>query len=322
MNEIPLVWVEVGRKIPKYLVSNIQLHREMYPSRPQILITDCPTPRVLDKDCEVVTISNLSEEFSIETTMKRTTGQEKFWINTTKRFFFLQEYLKNTKVKKLIHSESDNIILRADVIDNCFESSNWGLAYTMQANNVGCASIFLVNKESTLADFVRMIIDSWNKLDQDDMKLLGKFSTNGDVRILPTKVNDEFVFDAGTYGKFLLGTDARNRRFPVSSRGIVDDRIGAIDVWGEHLGFEYFDLSNRLLIDSASRTSELVNIHVHSKRIPSSLNKLRKIVYRDVNNLGKNLWFVGHLDSLVLLERFLSWVFRNILRRQKEVRLR
>lgn len=325
MEFAPLVWVEIGRKIPRYLKANIRLHHQMYPSREQILITDKPAPISVRKVCKVIVIDNLdieTQRLLMVSSMRRTTKQIDFWINTSRRFFYLHEFMVKSGTKKLIHSESDNVILQLEVIDNYFKQNDWGVAYSLQADEIGCASILMVNGEKTLEEFNRHIVDSWREIDQDDMKLLGTFSKHPKVRLLPVLGKEDFLFDAGTYGRFLLGTEARNLRLPFSRRGLIDSKKGAIDVWKEKLKFSFDKSQKKILISSKFQVSQLVNIHIHSKRIPKNSKKFWSIIRKDIKNIGRKKWFFGHLDFGVLLERLVSWFTRRIMRKDIDFRLR
>ena len=324
-HHIPLVWIEVGRKLPPHLIANMRLHQELLPSCQQILLADQnPTEKMSSRlkalGVIVLKIDSPKDYFANKTI--RSTGQLDFWINTTYRFIVLEEFMRSKKVSQVIHQESDDVILERDPLDQLFETPGWGLAYPLQAKETGCASIFLVKELATLVEFNNFAKNSWEKVDQDDMKLLGEFSSRRDVKILPSIPDFEYIFDAQTYGRFLLGTDARNNRYPFSRRGISDSRIGSINVGSEGITFELSEERTTLLVCRNSKVSKLVNIHIHSKRIPDSRAALNRLISNDIKSIGTRSWVIGRIDFRVFSERLISWTLRRILWKNKDIRLR
>lgn len=324
MKRIPIVWIELGRKLPPHLRANIQLHKAMHPHLEQILITDQKVSRKLRKICKIIQSEDLLPylaEDELESNINRSTQQREFWVNTTRRFLVLEGFIKQSGVSQLVHLESDNVLLISSIFDSVFDDSGWGMAYPMQADGIGCASILLVDGIETLHEFNGLVIKQWNEKNQDDMRLLGLFSNNPRVQVLNSFPETDFVFDPQTFGRFLLGTDARNMRFPFARRGIQDSRSGAIDIV-RSITFKYSEEIRRVLVRSQFKESQLANIHIHSKRVPKSAFRLFRMIARDIENMDTKNWYRGVLDWRVFLERSLSWLSRNILRSGKEIRLR
>jgi hypothetical protein len=296
----------------------------MHPHLEQILITDQKVPRKLRRICKIIHSDKLLPfilEDKLDSNINRSTQQREFWINTTRRFLFLGGFAKQSGVLQLVHLESDNVLLVSSILDSVFRDSGWGMAYPMQADGIGCASILFVNGIETLDKFNDLVVKSWNEKDQDDMRLLGLFASNPRVRVLNSIPEADYVFDPQTFGRFLLGTDARNMRFPFSRRGIQDSRLGAIDIL-KNITFNYSKESRRVLVRNQGKESQLANIHIHSKRVPKSPSRLFRMIARDVENMNSKNWYVGMLDWRVFLERSFSWISRNVLRSGKEIRLR
>jgi hypothetical protein len=324
MKRVPIVWIELGRKIPPHLRANIELHKSMFPHLEQILITDQKVPSKLNKLCKVINSGELQSFISkdeLESSINRSTQQRDFWINTTRRFLFLEAFVKKSGILELVHLESDNVLLDLTSLDSVFDGSGWGLAYPMQAKGIGCASILFLNGLETIHEFNTLAINSWNEKDQDDMKLLGLFAQNSRVRVLNSFPEAKFVFDPQTFGRYLLGTDARNMRLPFSRRGIQDERMGALDVSGE-ISFTYNETNRTIMVKRKEAESQLANIHIHSKRVPKSPVRLFGMIAEDIERMPSNNWSRGPLDLRVFIERLASWAFRTFLRRRKEVRLR
>ena len=68
---------------------------------------------------------------------------------------------------------------------------------------------------------------------------------------------------------------------------------------------------------------ELVNIHMHSKRIPKTYKALEKMILSDSRGRVNLLWRLGVFDKLIFAERLVSFLNRRILRKKHfEFRLR
>lgn len=323
MSYIPLVWIETGRKLPHYLIKNILIHKDMYEDFDQYLVTDQKVPKSIANICKIVDLRNFnlySISSLLKNKMNRSTSQEAFWVNTTKRFFVLESFMEDLAIEKVIHLESDNLLLRGDIIQNVFSHPDWEMAFPLQAKEIGCASILLINKLKKLREFNEFIIKSWQEINQDDMRLLGKFSTSSGIEILPTWPNEKYIFDAGTYGKFLFGNDARNNSKPYSQRGVVDQRVGAVDP--KLLNFNWESAKQNLVVSADKVDSVLVNIHIHSKRVPRSKSELERMLTKDIASIGSVSWQRGVLDVRVFIERLLSWTMRRVFRKEIEFRLR
>jgi hypothetical protein len=280
----------------------------------------------VDQHCEVISVSELagySESIEeLRSRIKRSTKQIDFWVNTTARFIAIKHLISKRSNFSFVHLESDCILLSYEAVRKQFNSASWGIAYPLQAKGVGCASILLLRKPETFIRFVDLIETSWSEKDQDDMKLLGLFSGDSEVSILPSCGPHEDLYDAQTYGRFLLGTDARNVRWPFSRRGIVDYRLGAVDPNDSNFTLDTREGNLELKVKTKNTESILANIHIHSKRVPNTKAKFEKLLSREVGAKRTIFWTIGRLDIGVFKERLFSWIHRNILRRSGEIRIR
>ena len=326
MSQLPLIWVELGRKIPAFAFANFKLHSELFPNLHQILLTDQEVKPKVHHFCEVVPVGDffnqeLSREFYRR--INRSTAQLDFWVNTTMRFFVLNEFAKSRQLDVFIHAETDNVILDMTPIFEVFADSSWGIAFPMQTANLACASIMLVNGRSALQELIDVISNEWSKLNTDDMQILGNFSLESkSFRKLETSPSDCHIYDAGTYGKYLFGADARNFRLPYSKRGSVDTRVGAVNADEVKISFSLRNQLPSIFVESKDGYSCLVNLHIHSKRIPSSISKLNSAIVSNMVGIGSTSWIRGKIDWIVLLERLTSWFYRKVLKVNREIRLR
>ena len=316
---IPFVWTEIGRNPGKYVFNAINVNSQLFPDQPRYLILSKDfSEGIKGLNCEVIYEELLGDTKNSKQFWKTpknwSWSQNNYWTNTTRRFFILEQFLEKYKLEKLIHMESDTILLNKKYIDELYEIPNWGIKYTKQDATTGCASVFLVNSLASLKDFNSFVLENWADPTETDMSLLSKYQNlkshdsflpSGDLNIFDT------VFDAGTIGRYFLGGDARNNRFPFSTRGLLPNTR------------EFFDPSRYViesdgdlikLVDKNLKSLNLACVHIHSKRIPKNLNKLVKSLIKESNVKRTRFWKLGVLDLGVINERTKSFIQRRIMR--------
>lgn len=309
----PFVWVEIGRKPGKYALNAMSINKEMFPDQQRFLIVSKQYESKLPKDlCTII----FEEELKKSTNYTDFNALEKqwsyshksYWQNTTKRFFVIENFMLKYSYKKIIHLESDCLLLTLDYLIELFSEDDWGIKYTKQADGSGCASILVVNKFQALQEFNSYVLKNWQQQDVNDMTLLGNYALyKKDANYLPSgnEVNSKTVFDAVTIGRYFLGTDARNNHYPFSRRGLTDSSPGSFNPTSYNAAF--LDSGTFLIhqIDS-NKSLQLGCIHVHSKRIPKRYQKLINRLIRESNSNRGWFWRLGRLDFTVVSERILS----------------
>jgi hypothetical protein len=298
----------------------------MFPELVQYLVTDS-----LDEFEDVVKIpitslkpSSVTSEF-LKIKKSWPSRQEYFWHGTTSRFFYLFEAMKSHKLINVLHLETDSVLLDKSAVRPLIDNEGVNLAYPLQADKIGCASLLFVRGTSTLGEFLSFILKKWGEQNIDDMILLGEFSSNSKVRVLPTwiegqEMSGKVVFDAGSIGKFYLGTDARNCRWPFSRRGIGDERKGSITSFFDNRQYSF--TTNKLkkglhiTIHGNSRCATVANIHIHSKRISSNIVMMKIRLWIGFGPRAPFLWNIGAFDYSVFRERFASFFARRVMKRE------
>ena len=320
----PLVFVETGRRPSRYLVNNLHITRKRFPNRKIVLILS----KEYLHEINISGIEKIAEEeitknsmlLKFESIQKNWSGlQKNYWTNTTKRFFILGMYMDQYQIDQVVHLESDCILLRDKWLDKEFQKTDWGIKYPKQHDLYGCASIFITNNLGTLNRFLEFILQNWSRGEITDMNLLGEFiEIEKNASFLPSSnlINSSstHIYDGVSIGYFFLGSDARNQRLPFSARGRRDLNADAIA-----LNKPEIHLNNQGVLvykDIGLPDLELVNIHMHSKRIPSSYKSLEKMILRDARGSAKSLWRLGAFDKLVFAERLASFLNRRILRKK------
>ena len=332
--EIQIIWVEVGRKLPRYARKNITLTSKLHPNLKQTLFAESSLNLVNLNSINVNQIpqSDLTKKFT--TTQKNWKFKQLyFWQCTTARFFHLYDLMSALNLENIVHLETDCVLLEPKALDLIIRTSNINLAYPLQANNIGCASIFYVRNSEALKNFLEFILDNWDNPDMDDMTLLGKYSEKEEVLVLPTHLDGDrdtprYLFDAQSIGKFFIGTDARNCRLPLARRGIHDNRDGSVTrellrpdlTWGISGNSHKINLK----VTGSGVDLQIANLHIHSKFISQFvivMTLFLKFCFKKKRNW---LWKLGCFDISVFVERLLSLLARRVFRMKnhKEMNLR
>ena len=319
LSSVPVVWTEIGRRPGKYVLNAIKINAELFPESPRYLVLSKKFSKNLKLEkCTIVYEEDLESTHNSMEFVKQpknwSWSQSSYWTNTTRRFIVLEQFMRTFAQKKLIHLESDCVLLQDDFISDLFGKENWGVKFTKQDSARGCASVFLVSSIEKLERFNSFILNHWSEPEQTDMTLLSKYQSSIDKdSYLPSGdlTNSKTIFDAGTIGRYFLGGDARNHRLPFSRRGL------------ESSGKEYFDPSgykvissnSKIFLDNSLGTKLLLAcVHVHSKRIPRNLTSFTNRLVKESSSKRGVIWTIGTLDYQVLKERVNSFLRRRFLR--------
>ena len=328
----PLIWIEADRKPAKYFLNSLNIHADLFPNRRRIVVTNS-IYREYYKNVNVTTfalevLQKSKERKKFDIIKKRWTHNKQqlnYWNNTTKRFFYLYEFLKYSKIEKSVHLEGDNLLLDSTFIDKFLKNRSPQLAYPKQSANIGCASILVINQMEALRKFLEFINLNWNRPDVTDMGLLGEFANKRKyANFLPSDFQTEVlnhIFDPVIIGRFFLGTDARNSRIPFSKRGLFDKSDESFNPSYHKLTIDKY-MKIRIQSLLTGREIFLGNIHIHSKRIPKNINRLRKLLIKESNKKRNLVWKFGRIDFLVSAERIGSFVRRKLKMVNSEVRFR
>lgn len=336
--DCPIVWIEIDRKIPRYLWSASRLSGEFSPGRKQFIVTNLKAnlksvPTRKSDNVEIVYLQEPERLRKVKNHIKSTSKhlkQNTFWINTISRFFYLFEFAVKNDVEQLVHLESDNVLINSHAINDIFQNEDFEIAYPIQAEGIGCASIFLQKSKKGTLNFLEYIESAETDIFKDDMQLLGEYASKGfAVKALNSNLSHQkpskVIFDAQYFGKFFFGTDARNLRWPFSNRGISDFRrvdYAPLQIPQKfHLRREQ-DKSVLQLLGNFEG-AEIVNIHFHGKKIPSNLKTFEKALRESLLPRVVFIWKLGKFDLIVFLERLHGFTFRRIrISKQSDLRLR
>lgn len=332
----PIVLVELGRPIPKFVKKNLQYLRRRFPSARLILITD--QNENLD-NVEVVKTSSMFEstslkEFDALDKIMTSTLQKNYWVSTTRRFFYLEAFMSQFNFSRIIHIESDMLILNLDAL--YFEANlDFDLAFSMQNMELGCAGIFFVNSILQLRNFVGFIIEHWEEQGVTDMTLLARFFhlniDSNRIRILsptPTLMAAQnqtgsrvYLFDPGDFGIYYFGNDARHNRIPIRKIRQVSN-LNSFSQLQQYYGktrarLHYLNNSVvSLELKVGDEDLKFSSIHMHSKTLPRNLAELKiLLVLRNASHRYRLMNYIIFptvaLDLDVLIERLISFLVKR-----------
>lgn len=317
---IPIVWIETGRPLPQFARNNFKLTTRMHPHLRQMVLSE-NNPKIEGVEWlnrKEIVKSEYTSQFEV-IRKDWSWKQETFWLGTTSRFFYLYDLMKHKQLQAAIHLESDCILLDSSFANKSLNSISKGLAYPMQADGIGCASVFRVEQLDTLKRLLEYILVHWPTKDIDDMTLLGQFEREL-LESLPTYPpkcarGKTYIFDALSIGQYYMGTDARNCRLPFARRGLIDDRSGSNSRELSKLNWEISKSRSRLRVHTFINSSscELVNIHIRSKKIspfPFIMFVRLKRAFRVKHGF---MWSLGTFDPIVFVERIVSFINRRII---------
>lgn len=323
--DLPLIWIEIGRRIPRYLRNVSKFTREMHPQFNQYLIHDS---EVRIDSCQTIPVSQINksnatkrfESIKVPVMFK----DELFWRNSTLRFFYLHDFMVQNDLEQAIHLESDCLILRTEFLQKLAFEGKSKIYFPEFSRKTASGAVMLVNSINSLREFLDFTIDAVSQKWANDMDLLGQFSKKIRSENLPSDFlhQSKEVFDAGNITPFFLGTDARNSRFPFSTRGksdlrsliensadVINPNSWHLEKHGGHLRIEFKR--------EDGREFELQNLHIHSKRVPHNFYLFFRKLRKGFNGNRDFTWYLGSFDFVVFLERIASIIYRRILRKKK-----
>jgi len=345
----PIVFVEVGRKIPSFAKNNIRFLRSTFPQLKIILITDQCSRFDGVQVCNTKELENddLVRQFKSKEKVWGDRLQQDYWRLTTERFFWLNAFIRLKDFDSIIHLESDVLLLNPLALNRMIDPK-FGLSYSLQNASHGCAGVFVVSKKESLLAFLIFVLKNWLRFQINDQILLAEWisSSGQNIQIFdpipknfnfekaPTQEQKISLVDPGDFGIYLFGNDARNNRLPFSRLGSIlnPDEFQAFQQYILNCNILLFNREISLHFSSKVHTYEIIAIHLHSKRVPKSLRSLkrqlrmRKYLLNSRRHRRNQVSFysIFLFDFRVTLERLISYLYqRKLLKNHwKDFRLR
>ena len=281
--------VYLGPKTPKYVFKNLLHIKNHFPKQDLVFISDSVKSL---KKCSKLGINAwlFQDDIKESEKLKKHSSlpmdfRNGFWYSTTARFFALEAFLAENPNSQVIQFESD-VWLAPNFPFSKFEEldRNIDIAFPLETEFTGAASVLYIRDAHAAKAFcfeTRKIM--LNQENATDMTILGQLYKESFVKclILPslpphspginpgvkqeieqliTAGTDYFggVFDAVTYGLYLMGEDPRNHRGKLVRFRRQEGHL----VHCDKLKFECDPDSIRII---NQESTPLFNIHIHSK---------------------------------------------------------
>lgn len=214
---------------------------------------------------DLITLFNNLSWFNRHGTPRTTHPSPKgFWHRTCERIFYLAEYAQQQKLDRFIHTEND-VLLYGNYQEYLLDIENNFYATIMSEKQATFAIVNIPNY-NYIVDLCRFFLELMKNGEQklsmyfgdhvSEMTLLRYAMNKGLIDtfdIVPLK--SKFVFDPGSYGQFLGGTNNFHKS------GFIDDKhyIGQAIKNGK-LKVEFNSIPT-------VNNKPLFNLHVHSKQL-------------------------------------------------------
>ena len=281
--------VYLGPKTPKYVYKNLLHIKNNFPKQDLVFISDCIKSI---KKCESLGIKAwfFQDNFEESHKLKNHSSlpmdfRDGFWYSTTARFFALEAFMSENPKSQIIQFESD-VWIAPNFPFSKFENleKNIDIAFPLETEFTGAASVLYIRDANAAKAFcseTRKIM--YSEANATDMTILGKLYIENDIKclILPslppgspginpvakpeyeqliTARADYFggIFDAVTYGLYLMGEDPRNHRGKLVRFRRQEGHL-------VHCDKMIFESDQHSINIVNQERTPLYNVHIHSK---------------------------------------------------------
>lgn len=291
---LTLLFVHLGTKPPKYLTGNILRTRDVFPNIKIVLLTDS---HYLDAwgTKQKIEIAHYSTDQIFQQSF--TFGEfdknfrKGYWQHTIERLFAINFYHQLNPTSKLLHIESDVILMPNFPLDEMIKLDK--VAWLQYGPNADIAALVYSPSPSATQSFHFNLLNRLETHGGSDMQVLfgirKKFSENyltlplvrreiesilnpniAELKVDSFLFNDiitEGIFDAFGIGVWLFGFDPRNRYgiTTVHTREVIDS--GDLYIDASKADYSLTESGNLYMRTSGNRLIPIYNLHVHSKNL-------------------------------------------------------
>lgn len=328
--EPPLVFVYLGREIPKYTHASLRFAAEGHAGK-TLLLTNSSHQLAGDSAYEVEDFQSWYDPSHFQLFRENTTLDPHFrggfWLHVVERFFVLRQYMERQKLDGLFHAELDVMVFDLFGVAEACNAHGSGVFAVMDDPSRALASLFYVNSSEKFDHFLSFALSQPHM--RNEMEMIGsylqefpdsghslpsdRFFDRGAHPLSPSAVDDRLgLFDASAFGQWLFGLDPKNIKLTVTNH-----------FWNPMAQFPIDRLQFRLPLFGRRLTAKMPGgekrqvraLHVHSKILPRLAFRPTLIFYLWVNNLPirwvvlrKRGWWQTHLLAGFLRGRGFSFV--------------
>ena len=292
--EDEIVFVFIGKNLPKYAVSSLALAGSHSGMAVRLVGNKALLKQLPRKFNRFTAIEDFYsdrrfKQASTKLSMSHT-FRGGFWLKALERFFVLEQYWESTGRNDILHAELDQLLFGIDgMLHELRGTTRRGLFLPFHSAEAAVASVFYANRKESLSEFLDFATSGVEF--PNEMKLFALWGqiVQGKVHALPTLPtligfrNDALgknvdllsadrikgVVDAAQLGQWIAGIDPRNLPLKEVPRNkFVDAEIPEILSKSEleSLRFEFDPLKKELRVSINSGASvRLYNLHIHSK---------------------------------------------------------
>lgn len=273
-------FISETNEIPKYTEYSLRQARRFNPSVQIDFISSAPAEYFKELDINWINQSEIHSErldkfrevswFTRHGTPNTThPSPEGFWQKTAERIFYLDAYVSDKGIGSVFHFEND-VLLYGD-LNEVIHMDNLTVT-PMSSTHTTFAFVFIPKPEkieklcrffNNALSFGESKLLSLGYDHISEMSLLNLALRNNMVSVFPVvpSENDEFVFDPGSYGQHLGGTNNGHSEGFIDPSHVIGSYIktGKIETKFEDCPYVKYKYSQEW--------SKIFNLHVHSKNL-------------------------------------------------------
>jgi hypothetical protein len=280
----------LGGKLPKYAILNAKSIMSIFPDIPYVLVVDSwwsvfqlKRNRIPYFLADSKVYAKLNDLLQVDKQFRNG-----FWVTTTARFLAINS-AANLYSGPIIHVESD-VILGSDFPFNSFRDFEYDIAFPMESQTKGCASVLYFRNAKKVNEFCdELLIHVRTYPKTTDMHFLGSLvkSSKLSVSILPSKWEDELFnfggfFDSTSWGQYFAGVDPRNYNGSINYGLTYPEHSSKVS------GYQFTLKEGRFVVSKGLSIFPLFAMHVHSKNKSLIRFKSRSEEFERINTLHKN----------------------------------
>lgn len=315
MNDVELVFIWIGKSIPKWLKPAVIFASENSGCNVTLLhsVESLYIPNI-----KLININKFYQRSKLLNNVEfygELKFRNEFWLKTTERFLILRDYMIHYNIHKCFHAECDNLIFNIELLSNQLDNIGEGLFAPRDSLSRAVASLIYINSINSINRLCNNIFSNKGKV--NDMYLLGEYlSTSIDGYSLPIEscLNNSpkwnyisidtvgGIFDANSLGQYLFGVDPRNDPYnPVYNLFINENlTLNLKDMKFDYDGTFFY-------LKYGVNKVKIFNLHVHSKNLEIISN--RKKIYKIINSTNKQKKIIVSHNLRKIIYFFLK--FRN-----------
>lgn len=321
---LTIIQCYLGKSLPSYVIINAKSVMRTFPNVPYFMVVDDWKSATRLKINKVPFIYINKTEFNYLNSLLKVDKhfRKGFWVNTTARFLALN-FAASRVSGPILHIESD-VILGSNFPFSKFEALDAEVAFPLESENKGCASVLYFSDSSKLSIFCQELLSHVKDFPKTtDMLFLGRLVKKSKLKvyILPSKYDDSMeifdgFFDSTSWGQFFSGVDPRNNKGYVKYGYTHSEHTSKVS------GYSFKQFDGAFSVVSAKNSYKLFALHVHSKnrsliRLSTrskEFERIRKLHQRNKKTEFKILIFASTTidKSLKRVSNFLYRLLKSI----------